>query len=457
MLDRLDRTIAAVASAPGPGLRGIIRVSGADVASVIRATVILDDESAFAADTRAVRHTGTFLVDDAHSLRLPLAVLLWPNGRSYTGEPMAEIHMIGSPPLIEAVLSRLFENGTIPAESGEFTLRAFLNRRIDLVQAEAVLGVIDADDQKLLELALGQLAGGLSSQLSVVREQLLIDLADLEAGLDFVEEDIEFVDRNAMANRLQSSLALVERLRAQADARLQTTTRRRVMLAGLPNAGKSSLFNEFLGSDRALVSTIAGTTRDYLTANVEWNGLPIELIDTAGWEADAVGLMAQGMTARDVQWQRSHLVIWCSACNQTEQEAELDDQLLSREAATTLDVFRIWTKCDLAGPTSSNEEQPMVSILSPESVEGLRSWIVGQLRDSSAGGREMLASTGARCRDCLASAARSLSDALSLALEGADDTLISLEVRRAGKPRHHHWSDIHRRHPRSHLQSVLHR
>ncbi len=431
MLDRLDKTIAAIASAPGPGLRGIIRVSGHKLRSLIERAITLDDPVAFIAASRAGRYTGTVLIGNDGSLTVPVSVLYWPNARSYTGELMAELHLVGSPPLLDAVLSRLSEQGAIPSATGEFTLRAFLNRRIDLMQAEAVLGVIDATDQQLLEQALSQLAGGLSGQIALLREQLLLDLADLEAGLDFVDEDIEFVQREEMIRRLQSGAEFVDRLRTQADARLQTQVRRRVLLAGLPNAGKSSLFNKLLESDQALVSTIPGTTRDYLTANVEWQGLPIELVDTAGWEADAIGPLAQGLLAREDQWRRSCLILWCSACNQSPRDTELDEELFTNAIRSATKVLRVRTKSDLirSGATGGHELES--SILDRASLEAVRIGVVNQLIESQHGGGEMLASTGSRCLECLNSASRALQQARRLAVSESDDTLIAMELRAA--------------------------
>ena len=165
---------------------------------------------------------------------------------------------------MEAVLAELFAAGVRPASVGEFTLRAFLNGRIDLVQAEAVLGVIDALDTRRLTAALRQLAGGISDGIAQLRGDLLDLLADLEAGLDFVEEDIQFVSRGEISHRLTTVAEEVDRLLRHGESRMQSTGRARIVLAGLPNAGKSTLFNALAGRNAALVSEASGTTRDYL-------------------------------------------------------------------------------------------------------------------------------------------------------------------------------------------------
>src|SRR5262249_27089380 len=214
--------------------------------------------------------------------QLPCDLFLWPTRRSYTRQPLAEVHTFGSPPLLDAVLRALCDAGARLARPGEFTLRAFLAGRIDLMQAEAVLGVIDAADRRQLQSALEQLAGGLSRPLNGLRNDLLDLLADLEAGLDFVEEDIRFVSPEELAARLKSALDLLEQSSCQLAARGTGDGLARVALAGAPNAGKSSLFNALVGNSAAIVSAHPGTTRDYLVAKIDADGLPIELVDTAG-------------------------------------------------------------------------------------------------------------------------------------------------------------------------------
>ena len=231
---------------------------------------------------------------------LPATLYLWPGSSSYTREPAAELHTLGSPPLLAAMVGQLGCHGARPAEPGEFTLRAFLAGRIDLTQAEAVLGIIDARGRRDLDVALEQMAGGLARPVAALRHSLLDILARLEAGLDFVEDDIEFITTAEIEAELNQITAQVNALTAQLGTRSRLDEAVRAVLVGPPNVGKSSLFNALTQSG-ALVSNTPGTTRDYLTARLDLAGIACELIDTAGVEtalsADEIDRQAQDQTA----------------------------------------------------------------------------------------------------------------------------------------------------------------
>lgn len=429
----VEDTIAALASAPGPAERGIIRVSGPETKQLIGRVFVPGDRSKWEGARGPRRHRGSAVVPGLH---LPLAVdvLLWPSGRSYTGQPAAELHTIGSPPVLEALLGQLFSEGARPAQRGEFSLRAFLSGRIDLVQAEAVLGVIEATDQEQLRLALDQLGGGLSRRICALHEELLMDVADLEAGLDFVEEDVEFVTRDLLMQRIEAARAFLLELRSQATSRLQTTGRLKVVLAGLPNAGKSSLLNALSGKETALVSRVPGTTRDYLTVAVEWRGLGIDLIDTAGWERDVEADRSQrigraaGLVGQD-QWRRADLILWCSAADMDPSAAADDAGVRDRLVPRAIPVLQVATKADLVC-TAASCGGFRVSSVTEEGLDELKDAVVESLSIGRA--REaVLGSTAARCQESLRGAAEALERAGSAAAEGRGDELISLELRSA--------------------------
>ena len=221
---------------------------------------------------------------------LPGDLFLWPTTRSYTREPSAEFHTLGSPPLLAAVLEQLCRTALGRAEPGEFTLRAFLAGRIDLTQAEAVLGVIDARDRDELDAALDQLAGGLSRPLHQLRDELLGVLAELEAGLDFVEEDIEFIGRELSRGRVAIAAELSATLAQQTVSRDVTPAKcRKSCSSARPTPARAACSTHWSSGsaatdDRRIRHRVAepGATRDYVGAAIRFDGVACEIIDTAG-------------------------------------------------------------------------------------------------------------------------------------------------------------------------------
>jgi tRNA modification GTPase len=437
----LDDIIVAVASPPGPGVRGIVRASGPGVQSLLRESFRCDTGISWTEIRRATRFDGGLAVNGL-STELPCNLWFWPNHRSYSGQPTIEIHTISSPPILDAVVQNLVCRGARIARPGEFTLRAFMAGKIDLVQAEAVLGVIDADSTDRLQQALTQLSGGVSSRIRDLRESLLIDLADLEAGLDFVDEDIDFVQRSAMLARLEHGLAWIRELRQHADERSQTTGRKRVVLAGPPNAGKSTLFNALVGNDAAVVSPIAGTTRDWLSAIWDLGGLTVDLIDTAGVEDVEDDISAAAQAGSAARGREADLILWCTPANQavpTPPAASTDENA----------ILHIMTKCELATPGATggsrvsverdedarlqreqSSELLPVSALTGQGLDSLRAAVRQRLESGDRQRGELLSSTLARCQASLAAAEDALQYARDLASASDGDELISLELRR---------------------------
>lgn len=417
----LHDTIAALSSPPGPAQRGIVRISGSAIRDALNGLFRPNDPSLWETTRLPQRHPGSFWLADIQRW-MPVDIFLWPTQRSYTGQPMAEVHTCGSPPLLEAILAAIYAAGVRPARGGEFTLRSFLAGKVDLLQAEAVLGVIDADDQVQLNAALQQLAGGISGDINMVREDLLSLLADLEAGLDFVEEDIEFVDNREILARLTSAEARITSLLEQAVDRMRSTGTARVVLAGRPNVGKSTLFNALLGRGAALVSEIAGTTRDYLAAEVNWHGRPIELLDTAGWEEQSEGPLHAALALREDQLQRADLIIWCITAD------EPPNPLTGEADCGNTRSLTVLTKCDLLDTTGSATAL-RVSAVTGVGLEELTATVAAELSQDSAAPQQLLGTTGARCRDSLHGAVESLQRAREVAELSAGDELLSIEIR----------------------------
>ena len=417
----LDDTIAALASAPGAAQRGIIRISGPRIRELLADWFEADFPMNWRAARVAAVHSGSLGSISART-RIRVDVYDWPNRRSYTGQPLVELHLPGSPPLLEAVLSEAHRRGARPARAGEFTLRAFLAGKLDLLQAEAVLGVIDAHDHHELQAALSQLAGGLSGRLADLRRDLIELLADLEAGLDFIEEDIEFVSRTELLGRVAVARGFVDDLLEQTTNRMQSRARPRVVLAGLPNAGKSTLFNRLtashaelaspkaLVSPQALVSPDEGTTRDFLQAPVDWSGLTFDLVDTAGWELHAQQIAELAQRHRTEQIEGADVVVWCTAANLAPDRVELDDKLFTATRHQARACLRVLTQIDRpdahvwsatsALPAASSTMPPMAmpAMLSTSPLDHAAESLIGISALTGAGLHDLLD----ELRGCLA-------------------------------------------------------
>jgi tRNA modification GTPase len=367
------------------------------------------------------RRSGRLRVD---GLRRPLAVsiALWPEPRTYTGQPLAEIHASGSPPLLRQILSHCLARGARLAEPGEFTLRAFLSGRIDLTQSEAVLGVIDARTPAQLDAALQQLAGGLASPILALRDDLADVLAHLEANLDFAEEpDVDVLGAHALAASLEEASAQVTRLADRLRGRDRAEGRPRVVLVGPPNVGKSRLFNALVGQPRAIVSPVAGTTRDYLEAACDCDGLLVDLVDTAGSEAARTAIEGRAQEAQGRQTRLADLLLDCRTADSP--SFKLEDLPDDRP------TLQVWTKSDASPPPDRRDCLP-TSASTGEGLDALRRSIASALRIRAVEG-DRVAGTAARCGESLARAARSLESAAEALRMGLGDELVAVDLRQA--------------------------
>ncbi len=271
-----DDTIAAIATPVGEGGIGIIRLSGPDALPILR-RIFRPRRAAESFPPQRMRY-GQVVDATGAAVDEGLAVY-FKAPRSYTREDVVEIHCHGGPMSLRRTLELALREGARPSEPGEFTLRAFLNGRVDLAQAEATLDLIQARTQTGLNLALDQLGGRLSRDVKAARDQVLASLAYVTALVDFPEDDVP--DQEVL-QPLRAALETVERLHRGADQGVIFRYGARAVLVGRPNAGKSSLLNALLQVDRAIVTPIAGTTRDTLEETANLGGVPVVLVDTAG-------------------------------------------------------------------------------------------------------------------------------------------------------------------------------
>ncbi len=271
-------TIVALSTPPGVGALGIIRLSGIDALRIVQKVFGGKDLTKQASHTL---HFGTITGDDGHILD-EVVVSIFKAPHSYTGENVAEVSCHGSSYILGQVLELFVKKGARLAQPGEFTMRAFLNGRMDLSQAEAVADLIASHSSSAHAVAMRQMRGGFSHEIKKLRGQL-IDFASLiELELDFAEEDVEFANRDELKKLVQNIQALIQSLINSFKLGNVLRTGVPTVIAGRPNAGKSTLLNALLNEERAIVSEIEGTTRDTIEEVLNINGVEFRLIDTAG-------------------------------------------------------------------------------------------------------------------------------------------------------------------------------
>jgi len=298
-------TICALATANGVGALGIIRVSGNDALPVVQKS--FPGKNLEKQKSHTI-HYGYFMDGEETIDEVMLSIFLAP--KSFTTENSVEIAFHGSPHIGKRILETLIKNGARMAKAGEFTLRAFINGRIDLSQAEAIADVIASENEASRKVAISQLKGGITNEISLLRTDLLNFVSLIELELDFAEEDVEFADRTALTallNRIEVKLhSLIESFQYGNAIKNGTA----VAIIGKPNAGKSTLLNALLKEERAIVSNIAGTTRDTIEEILHIKGHAFRLIDTAGLRETSDEIEAIGVKKAKEKVENANILVY---------------------------------------------------------------------------------------------------------------------------------------------------
>jgi tRNA modification GTPase len=354
-------TIVAIATAPGRGAVGVIRVSGPDAPRVAKQLL-----GALPAPRQA---TLARFLDRANAALDQGLALYFPAPASFTGEHVLELQGHGGAVILDLVLTRLLELGCRMARAGEFSERAFLNGKMDIAQAEAVADLIDAGSAAGARAAVRSMQGAFSAHIQALQAQITELRAYVEAAIDFPDEELEFLPSAALRQRLEQIFSAFAAITAAARQGALLREGINVVIAGKPNAGKSSLLNRLAGEDVAIVTATPGTTRDVLRRQIHLDGMPVNLIDTAGLRPTLDAVEAEGVRRATAEITRAdHVLYLIDAAAPAEPLESVSAQL-----PPGIPVTLVFNKIDLTGqqPHRDESSQPPRLYLSAEGGQGL--------------------------------------------------------------------------------------
>lgn len=360
-----DDTIVALATAPGVAAIGVIRLSGSRAFEIVNG--LFSSKDLLAQPTHTI-HFG--LLRDGNDVLDEVLVSLFKGPKSYTGEDTIEISSHGSPYIQQQIIAACIKRGARMAKAGEFTQRAFLNGKLDLTQAESVADLILSNTQAAQKTALNNIRGGFSSELQQMREQLIQFASLIELELDFATEDVEFADRTQFHNLIEHLSRITDRLVDSFQLGNVIKNGVSVAIIGKPNAGKSTLLNCLLNENRAIVSEIAGTTRDTIEEVLNINGVLFRLIDTAGIRTESSDVIENIGIEKSLEKMRTaDVVLYLFDFNtETEEGLEQQRQLFERER---LKYLLVGNKSDLPNQATFNYTADELIYISAKEKKGV--------------------------------------------------------------------------------------
>ncbi len=425
-------TICALSTAPGRAGIAVVRVSGAHSAELLR-TLFRSKATADAVIPRQA--TLGSIVDPGTGEELDEALAtFFPAPHSYTGEDVVEFSLHGSPVLVSALLDELCARGARLAEPGEFTLRAFLNQRMDLSQAEAVADIIESTTLYQVQVAARQRSGELAHRLAPVKARLTDVIVQLESTVEFVEEDLPLDTREVLALKLES-------IRDELGGWIASYRRGRIVhdgfriaIIGRPNVGKSSIFNALLSRERSIVTEIPGTTRDLVSDSTHIHGIPVHLVDTAGvrTSADKVEQLGVGRSMQAIADADAILLVVDTSRSGAMEDRDLKEQLQG------LSCIAVMNKSDLVSCWAWNEKTAYagdwpwieVSARTGQNIDKLRALIMQHLFGGTGVDRDSILVTHLRHCQCLEAALQSLESACKALRSGLPEEFALFDLRR---------------------------
>ena len=402
-------TIAAIITPPGEGGIAAIRLAGPEAKAILSRAFAPVSETAPSEPTPFLMRFGHYLNLASEPLDELLAVFM-PKGRSYTGLDQVELFCHGGRHVVRLILDDLLDRGARAAEPGEFTRLAFLNGKIDLAKAEAVAELIAANTDSSFRTSRDHLLGRYTEHIEALRDGLIVLLADIEAALDFPEEHLEETELSVNVERMSHIEWELEKLAASYQGGRIVREGYKVVLAGRPNAGKSSLFNLLLQQERALVHDEAGTTRDYISEWVDLGGYAVNLIDTAGLRTDGAEVEKRGQEKAQQLMNSADLVLWIVDLNTEQWMDQLQEDLAAIKQKNHL---VIGNKCDLlAGATVDRSgETVRISCRTGKGLIELEAALIDRINKSMPDLTSGLVVTSARHQQKISQALESLSEA----------------------------------------------
>ena len=420
--------IAAIATPVGEGGIAVIRVSGKDAIKLVQKVWRGKDLSAQASHTV---HFGKILDSNGDIVDEALATLFHTD-RSYTGEETVEIACHGGVLVTQAVLETVLSAGARAAEPGEFTQRAFLNGKLELSQAEAVADLIHAKSLKAVDAAQQQLEGKLGDHIREFRQQIIDATAMIELELDFIEEDVEFANKAQLQKLLEDLVVEINRLLDTYESGRLVKDGVNTVLIGRPNAGKSTLLNTLLGKERAIVSDIAGTTRD--TIDVDWNygGLLFKLIDTAGLRETKDAIEAEGVKRSEKAFNQADLVVYLKDLSHDFDDIERNDINDYQKRAGETPFILIGTKSDIEVEVDWRKDFDLkISAKDGAEVDALKKLLKDRALENAHYDASSLLITSSRHRDALQKTKKHVDEALKGLDQNITGDFLSIDLRAA--------------------------
>ena len=418
------KTIAALATAQGIGGLAVIRVSG-DESIDITDMVFKSKFSIKEMKSHTIQY-GKIIDEDSIIDTVTISLFKAPN--SYTGEDVVEIASHGGVVVSSLILDLLYKSGAIPATAGEFTKRAFINNKLDLVQVEAVADLIHSLSYQSARTAARQLSGNFSNKLKEFRYQLVEICSLLEIELDFLDDDLEFAPKDNIINKINSAIQYCSSIVDSQKSSQILRSGYYVAIIGFPNSGKSTLFNTLLQKKRAIVSEIPGTTRDYIEESFLINGLPIKLIDTAGIRDSKNIIEIQGIAlVEEVIKQANLILILNDTSSGIDNSNDLYSSLESKYPATQL--LLVQNKIDKANVENADNKDIFISAKMGIGLDTLLNNITDLYKQSLNINEDIILNQ--RHSDILARAIEQLKNAISAINNGYENEIISIDIKSA--------------------------